>query len=167
MDDHLSFTPLIATHAVAASYVLLLGPVNILRRRRDRAHRVIGYSWAAMMVVTCLTSFGIFHGGVSWLHGLSAFTLFSVASGVWAITRGNRPAHRYNMVGSYVGTAIAFGFAAFVPDRRLSQLAHSDPLSLLVVAAIIVATAVSFALLIVGRNPASRTRAAATGDSLR
>src|SRR5690625_3508778 len=153
MDPSAGFTPLIALHAIAASYVLLLGPVNIFRRRRDRAHRVIGYSWAGMMVVTCLSSFGIFGDeGFSWLHGLSAYTLFSVGAGVWSVLNGNRLAHRYNMVGAYLGTAIAFGFAALIPQRRIPRFASDDPLGLALFALLIVATAAGFILAVLGRN---------------
>src|SRR5690625_322893 len=142
------FTPLIAVHAIAASYVLLLGPVNILRRQRDRAHRLIGYRWTAMMFVTCLSSFGIYRDGFSWLHGLSVFTLCSVTIGIVAVLRGNALAHRFNMTGSYLGTAVAFGFAAFMPGRALSRLALTDPLSLAFIGLLIVASGTGFVLLL-------------------
>ena len=47
-----AFTPVITLHAVAALTAVLLGPVQILRRRRDRAHRVIGAVWVSAIVVT-------------------------------------------------------------------------------------------------------------------
>lgn len=47
-----ALTPVITLHAVSALVVLLLGPFQILRRRRDRAHRILGGVWAAAMVVT-------------------------------------------------------------------------------------------------------------------
>src|SRR5699024_8573572 len=45
-----SFTPVITLHAIAATYVLLLGPLQILRRRRDLAHRIVGLSWLVAMI---------------------------------------------------------------------------------------------------------------------
>jgi len=150
MEPPTGFTPLIAIHAIAASYVLLLGPVNLLRRRRDRAHRLIGFGWTVMMLITCLSSFGIVRGGFSWLHALSLFTLYSVSAGVWAISRGNRFAHRFNMTGSYLGTATAFGFAILMPDRLLPQLALNNPLGLALTGTLVLATAVSFTLLATG-----------------
>lgn len=156
MPDAPVFPPLIITHAIAASYVLLLGPVNLLRRRRDRAHRLIGYGWTAMMLVTCLSSFAIFRGGFSWLHGLSVFTLFSVGAGIVAAARGNVPAHRYNMTGSYVGTVVAFAFAAFMPGRLIPRLALSDPLSLAFAGLLTGVSSVGFVLLVVGRGSGRR-----------
>lgn len=150
MADAAGFTPLIALHAVAAAYVLALGPVNIFRRRRDRIHRVIGYTWVVMMVVTCVSSFGIFGDeGLSWLHGLSAYTLFSVGAGLWSVLRSsNRLAHRYNMVGAYLGTLVAFLFAAAVPSRRIPQLALSDPASLALVVVLVLLTTVGYLLIL-------------------
>ena len=151
MDAVHGFTPLIAAHALAASLALLLGPVNIFRRRRDTAHRIIGYGWVAMMVLTCLTSFGIYPDGFSWLHGLAAYTLFSVGAGIWSVLHGNRIAHRYNMIGAYLGTLIAFGFAAFIPSRRIAQFAVNDPASLALIAVLLVAAAGGFVLAVLKR----------------
>jgi len=145
-------------HAIAASIALLLGPVNIFRRRRDRAHRIIGYGWVAFMVLTCATSFGIYPDGFTWLHGLAAYTLFSVGAGVWSILHGNRIAHRYNMIGAYIGTAVAFAFAAFIPSRRIAQFAVNDPASLALIALLLVAAAAGFVLIVLPRakrGPAS------------
>jgi uncharacterized membrane protein len=153
MDSAAGFTPLIAVHALAAAYVLLLGPVNVFRRQRDRVHRTIGYTWVAVMVITCLSSFGIFGAeGFSLLHGLSAYTLFSVGAGIWSVMRGNRLAHRYNMVGAYLGTLVAFLFAAAVPSRRIPQLALDDPASLLLIAVLVLLTSSGYLLLLFRRD---------------
>lgn len=123
-----AFTPLIAVHAVAALYVLVLGPFQILRRRRDLAHRIIGLSWVSAIVVTCVTSFFMIPTeGVSWLHALSAWTLVCMAIALIAVRRGVIPVHRGFMVGSYIGTVIAFAFAALVPARRIPQLLQHEP----------------------------------------
>lgn len=123
-----SFTPVIALHAVAATYVLLLGPLQILRRRRDLAHRVLGVSWLAAMVTVCVSSFWIAPDGFSWLHGLSIWTLVCMVAAIAGIRRGSVPVHRGFMVGSYLGTLAAFSFAAFVPSRLIPQLLRSEPL---------------------------------------
>ncbi|WP_114853373.1 DUF2306 domain-containing protein [Brachybacterium sp. YJGR34] len=123
-----TFTPVIAAHAICALYVLLLGPVQILRRRRDRAHRLLGTSWVAAMVLVCATSFAIMPDGFSWLHGLSIWTLVCLVLAITAIRRGSVPVHRGFMVGSYLGTLAAFSFAALVPARLIPRLLQSDPL---------------------------------------
>lgn len=119
---------LLVSHVVAALFVLVIGPAQILRRRRDRIHRTMGYLWVAAMYYVCLSSFWIVSGGhFSWLHGLSAFTLVTVTLGLISAIRRNIPAHRGNMVGSYIGTAIAFGFAVAAPGRAIPRLLATDP----------------------------------------
>ena len=74
MNSH-SWTTLVATHAVGASLAMVLGGVQVGRRRRgDRPHRVIGRVWLALMYFTALSSFWIQQirpGNFSWIHALS------------------------------------------------------------------------------------------------
>ncbi|QIN29325.1 DUF2306 domain-containing protein [Brevibacterium luteolum] len=121
----------VVIHASAAFLVLIIGPVNIFRPRRDAVHRVLGRTWVGLMYLTCASSF--FFGlddGFTFLHGLSVFTTVSVTLGVWMIARGNKRGHIGNMVGSYIGTFIAFGFAAFVPTRLIWTTAVTNPVAL-------------------------------------
>lgn len=123
-----ALTPVITLHALAATYVLLLGPLQILRRRRDLAHRLLGASWVAAILTVCISSFWITPDGFSWLHGLSLWTLVCMVAAILGIRAGNVGIHRGFMVGSYLGTLIAFAFAALVPARLIPQLLRSEPL---------------------------------------
>jgi uncharacterized membrane protein len=124
----MDWNPLLAAHVVAALYALVVGPINLLRRQRDRTHRRLGYSWAASMYFVCGSSFWIVTDGrFSWLHGLSAFTILTVSLGIAGAVRGNAVAHRMNMIGSYLGLLAAFLFAATVPSRAIPRLLVSDP----------------------------------------
>ncbi|WGH89956.1 hypothetical protein QDX23_07365 [Auritidibacter ignavus] len=121
----------VVVHASAAFLVLIIGPVNIFRPRRDAVHRVLGRTWVGLMYLTCGSSF--FFGledGFTFLHGLSVFTTVTVTLGVWMIVSGSRRGHIGNMVGSYIGTLIAFGFAAFVPTRLIWTTAVTSPVAL-------------------------------------
>lgn len=142
--NHLISSPVLILHIVAALFALAVGPFNLVRRKRDRTHRMLGRTWVTAMVVTALTSFGIQQPfwALSGLHALSAWTIISLALGVVAIRRGNVRAHRGNMVGSYLGLWAAFLFAALVPTRTLSQVTAAAPLT--------VATTVLVILLAVG-----------------
>lgn len=138
----MDWSPLIAAHAIAALYVLVLGPLNILRRRRDRTHRIIGYTWVGSMYFVCISSFWIVPDGhFSWLHGLSAFTLISVTLGLISAIRRNIVAHRANMIGSYIGLAVAFAFAVTAPGRAIPRVLAEDPATAVVVSAIVLLTA--------------------------
>ncbi|GAB96768.1 putative membrane protein [Kineosphaera limosa] len=152
-------TAVIAAHAVAATVVITLGPINLLRRRRDAAHRLIGRVWAAAMAITCVSAFGIRPDGLTWLHGLAAFTLLSIAVGIVNIRRRNVRGHRANMVGAYFGTLIAFGFAALAPDRLIARMATDSPLALLGITALILASCAAFASLAMAPGRAAQTQA--------
>ncbi|GAB3658262.1 DUF2306 domain-containing protein [Zhihengliuella somnathii] len=132
-------------HAVAALFVLVLGPVQFIRRPRDRVHRYLGRAWLGAMVVTCASSFGIMPDGFGWLHGLSLFTLASVATG-WIMARRKQwSTHAGCMIGAYVGTAIAFVFAAAVPTRTIRMTLASDPgIVLAIVGGVVALAAVAF-----------------------
>jgi uncharacterized membrane protein len=127
-----SWTILISLHALAASYSLIFGAVNLLRRNKGGSvHRIIGRIWAAAMYVVVLTSFGIrtIDGGFNWLHALSVLTFCTLTAGLWAIWKRNIRAHRSFMTGSYFGLIGAFVGVLVVPSRRIPQLAiHELPL---------------------------------------
>ncbi|NKX55591.1 DUF2306 domain-containing protein [Arthrobacter mobilis] len=142
---------LIATHAVAAGYVLVLGPLNIFRRAKDTVHKAVGFTWVGAMYYVCISSFWITHdGGFSWLHGLSAFTLLTVTLGLISAIRGNIAAHRGNMIGSYLGTATAFAFATLAPGRRIPALLAEDPATLAFAAALVLASSAALFLTLRG-----------------
>lgn len=126
-----SWTPLIATHAAAATTALLLGGYQLARRvKGDPVHRRVGWLWVAAMTFVATSSFAIRevrHGQLSWLHLLSVVTLVSLILGIVRIRRGNIAGHRAAMRGSYYGLLGAAIGAAVVPDRRIPTLAVTDP----------------------------------------
>ncbi|MFB0840471.1 MULTISPECIES: DUF2306 domain-containing protein [unclassified Arthrobacter] len=127
-----SWTVLITLHSIAASYALIFGAVNLLRRTKGGSlHRIVGRIWAVAMYVVVLTSFGIrtIDGGFNWLHALSVLTFCTLTAGLRAIRKGNIRAHRSFMTGSYFGLVGAFVGVVAVPSRRIPQLAiHELPL---------------------------------------
>lgn len=141
-----SWNVLLASHVVAALFVLAIGPVQIFRRHRDRVHRSMGYLWIAAMYYVCFSSFWIVSDGhFSWLHGLSAFTIVTVTLGLVSAVRGNIKSHLGNMVGSYVGIAVAFIFAVSVPGRAIPRLLEEDlPTALYVSALVALSVAVIY-----------------------
>jgi uncharacterized membrane protein len=156
---------LLVSHVVAALFVLAVGPVQIFRRRRDRIHRTMGLLWVAAMYYVCVSSFWIVsEGHFTWLHGLSAFTLLTVTMGLLAAIRANIRSHRGNMVGSYIGIAVAFAFAVGAPGRAIPRLLAEDaPTAVYVAGLVVLSVAVVFFSLKRGGTPrqaAPRRRAA-------
>lgn len=141
--DH-PWSVLIAVHAIAASYSLLFGAFQLLRRRKGgKLHKIIGRIWVAAMYLVCITSFGIqtLNGGFSWLHGLSLLTIVTVSVGLWAAITRKIPAHKSFMTGSYFGIIGAFVGVIAVPSRRIPSMAVENPLGLAIWVAILALTA--------------------------
>ncbi|QPR39072.1 DUF2306 domain-containing protein [Brevibacterium casei] len=149
-----TLTPVIAIHAIAALYVLLLGPVQIFRRRRDTAHRILGAGWVTAIVTVCVSSFWIMPNGFTWLHGLSIWTLVCVAAAITAIRLGSVRVHRHFMIGAYIGTLIAFVFASIIPARLIPQMLRSEPLVVIVTVLAVAATVTVFVRVVTVRAKA-------------
>jgi uncharacterized membrane protein len=153
------WTVLIALHAVGATAALGLGGYLILRRRKgDLLHRRIGRIWMADMYWVAFSSFGIKRlspGHFSWIHGLSAWTIFSLTMAIWA-ARGHRiQQHRGWVLGTYGGLVGAGIAAAAFPTRLLPQTAVHHPLWLVVglmSATILAAVAIELAALLPARG---------------
>jgi uncharacterized membrane protein len=153
-----AWTLLLVTHVAAALTSVLLGVVQLLRRKGDARHRHLGRVWVVLMLWTAASSFWIRHlrdGAFSWLHVLSLVTLVTVTLGVVNIRRGNVQGHRGNMVGSWVGSGAAMLFALAVPTRMIPTFAVDEPLGAL--AALAAVTALVAVLVLVGDLLARRT----------
>jgi uncharacterized membrane protein len=74
------------------------------------------------MLVAAISSFWIRRDGFSWIHGLSAFTIFSVCAGVYCARRGRRRAHLGWMTGAFLGSVGAGVGAVAGPGRMLHVL---------------------------------------------
>lgn len=113
---------LVWAHLATIGIALGLTPVMMLRRRGDARHRRLGRVWVAAMLATALLSFGIrTHGGLSWIHALSVFTL-GAAPLVWiTAARHEVAAHRRAVRGLTTGALLVAGFFTFPFDRLLGH----------------------------------------------
>ena len=125
------WTPLLVSHVVAALTSVVLGGYQLWRRPRgDARHRLLGRTWAVLLLWTAITSFwirDINEGAFSWLHVLSVVTLVTVTLGVVNARRGNVQAHRGNMVGSWLGAVGAMLAAIAIPGRMIPTYAVAEP----------------------------------------
>ena len=84
-------------HLVTALLALGLGTANLVLAKGTRRHRVVGAVWITAMLCVTVSSFWIReinHGALSWIHGLTVWTLFSMCVAVFAIRTGARPTAR-------------------------------------------------------------------------
>ncbi|NRQ40295.1 DUF2306 domain-containing protein [Nonomuraea sp. NN258] len=108
----------LVSHAVPASLLLLLGPLQFvpaLRARHPRLHRVVGRVYVVNVVIAAVTAvlsatFSVsgFPAQVAF-YLLAAAWLYSLARAYLAIRRGQVPLHRVWMIRNY-----ALSFAAVV-----------------------------------------------------
>lgn len=108
---------IIQIHTLAAMISLgLLFPITWLTKG-TLLHRRLGWIWAISMVVVCVSSFGITHAGrYSWIHVLSAISLFSLALGIIARRRGRIRSHQRLMTGAALGL-LGAGIFTLLPGR--------------------------------------------------
>ncbi|MFW2542531.1 DUF2306 domain-containing protein [Primorskyibacter sp. 2E107] len=129
-DPILTAPLVIQIHAAAATLSLVLGPVALLRKRRDRVHRLTGYTWVMAMALTALSSFGIHGFGIigplSPLHLLAVLVLFSLWQGMRYILAGNVAGHRATMQGLYWRGVVVAGLFNFLPGRTVSRMVLPD-----------------------------------------
>lgn len=112
-------SPWLALHLATVIPALPLGAYVMIRRKGDRLHRMFGRTWAILMIVTAIASFGVQSAGhLSWIHILSVLVLFSVPRGVVMAMRGRIDAHRRIMTNVYIGLIVA-GLFVFLPGRLL------------------------------------------------
>ena len=114
----------IGVHLTMALLALALGSVVLLRPKGTPIHKLCGRVWVALILVVAIGSFGIREisgdDSLSWIHILSAWTIFAVASGFIAIRRGHVARHKGFMIGSFCGL-VGAGIFAMVPGRMVGD----------------------------------------------
>ena len=110
-------------HLITALMAIGLGLVNLLLAKGTPLHRLMGWLWMGLMLCATLSSFLIHEvhppHGWSWLHGLTLWTLVSMAWSIAALWQGNVRRHANFMKGTMIG-AITAGTAALAPGRFLA-----------------------------------------------
>lgn len=110
----------LTVHLATVLPALPLGAVVLIRRKGDRTHRLLGRLWAVLMMVAAASSFGLHSltGHLSWIHGLSAFTLAAIPRAVLLAMRGDIVRHRRAMSMVFLALVIA-GCFTLLPGRLL------------------------------------------------
>ncbi len=132
----MTLTPLLTApimvqiHVCAALLAIVLEPAALLRRSRDRWHRVFGYAWVGAMAVTALSSFGI-RGTllpipVSPIHALSVVTICRLWQGIKAVREGRITDHQRDMRSLYFWAMGVAGLFTFLPGRRMNAVFFAD-----------------------------------------
>lgn len=111
-------------HLATIAAALVLTPILLLRRRGDRTHRRLGWTWAALMFGTALISFKIrlnTPGELSWIHLLSVLTIVLVPTIVLSARKHRIGLHRNFARGTVIGALLLAGFFTFPFERLLGR----------------------------------------------
>lgn len=115
--------PLVQAHTLAATLAIVLGSAQFILSKGGRRHRWLGRAWVLLLALAALTSLGIHgiraFGSLSWIHGLSVLTLIVLFAGVRHARAGRIEAHRWTMVGLFVGALLITGLFTLVPGRLM------------------------------------------------
>lgn len=135
--DPLTTAPLaVQVHVVAAGLALLIGPLALYRRRRDRVfdgmHRVLGRVWVVAMAVLAISALFIpavvlpVLGPFGPIHLFVIWTLVSLTRGMRAIFRRDVARHQAEMRALYWQALGITGLLTLLPGRRLNAVLFGD-----------------------------------------
>jgi uncharacterized membrane protein len=127
LEPLLSASPLIQMHALAAFLALLIGAVQLFRKKGDAPHRRLGTLWVALMAIVALSSFFIWTirlwGLFSPIHLISIFTLVMLWRGVRFARAHNIRMHQRTMQFTYLLALVVTGLFTFLPGRIMNRVA--------------------------------------------
>jgi uncharacterized membrane protein len=123
----MSLEPLLSTpgvvqvHAFAAMAAFALGAVQLGAPKGTLPHRIVGWTWVALMALIAVSSFWIHDirmvGPFSAIHLLSIFTLAMLPLAVMHARRHRVVQHRNAMISIFLGALVIAGLFTLLPGR--------------------------------------------------
>jgi len=123
--------PHILIHALAAAAALLVGIVQFAGAKGTHAHRLLGWTWIALMGVVAATSVLIRDRGMPNLAGFTPIHLFTVLTLATLplialrARRHNVRGHRRAAIFLFVGALVIAGLFTLMPGRRIGHMLWS------------------------------------------
>jgi len=118
--------PIITVHALAAVAAIALGPLVLLRQRRDRLHRWAGYLWVGVTALAAVSALGIHEvrllGPFSPIHLLIGLVAVNLVRGIIAARAGRTALHGRIMAQIYIFGLALPGALTLVPWRRMNAV---------------------------------------------
>ena len=123
---------LVYAHAALALLAVPLGLYIFINKKGTKQHRILGRTWATILVIVSLTAVfiqTIKQGQYSLIHLLIPWTLGSLIYSIWNIKKFKKTkierykyAHMYSMTGVYVGALLVAGLFTLMPGRFFHQI---------------------------------------------
>jgi uncharacterized membrane protein len=114
--------PIVWLHLGVIMLALAITPFQLVRRRGDLWHRLLGWVWAASLFGTAIISFAIRDindGGFSFIHILSIVTAVNVPLLVFAARHHQIARHRTAVRSLVTGALLIAGYFTLMPGRIL------------------------------------------------
>ncbi|WKL58195.1 DUF2306 domain-containing protein [Asticcacaulis sp. ZE23SCel15] len=112
----------IQIHIAAAASAFVIGLVQFLGPKGKMPHRILGWIWVGLMLITAISSFfirEINQGSFSLIHLLSGWTAVSSPMIIYAARKGNIKQHRNAAISLFMGGLIIAGALTFMPGRLM------------------------------------------------
>jgi uncharacterized membrane protein len=123
----LNAAPVIQIHAFAAIAAFAVGVVQLAAAKGTIRHRLIGWSWAVLMLTVAFSSLFIHEirlwGAWSPIHLLSILVLVTLPLAIWAARRHDVRRHRNAMAALFMGALVVAGAFTFLPGRIMHAVA--------------------------------------------
>jgi len=123
----LDATVVIQVHAFAAITAFAIGVAQLAAPKGTIPHRLIGWSWAALMLTVAVSSLFIHQirlwGPWSPIHLLSILVLVTLPLAVLHARRHEVSRHRKAMLGLFTGALVIAGVFTFLPGRIMHNVA--------------------------------------------
>lgn len=129
--------PIVFFHLVTALGALVLGIFLMLRRKGTGSHRVLGWTWVALMGSTAIASAFIRDynlpnlAGFTPIHFFTVFVGYMLPRGIWHARQGNVIAHRKTMRGLFRGACVIAGLFTLLPGRFLGSVLWKNVMPLI------------------------------------
>ena len=120
----------IQIHAFAAIAAFAVGVVQLTATKGTIPHRLIGWSWAVLMLTVALSSLFI-HEILLWgpwspIHLLSILVLVTLPLALLHARRREVSRHRMAMLGLFTGALVIAGVFTFLPGRIMHSVAFGS-----------------------------------------
>ncbi|KAA1194342.1 DUF2306 domain-containing protein [Pseudohalioglobus sediminis] len=122
----MAYMHLVYLHLFTVVPCIFIGAFLLFSTKGTPIHKSLGKIYMALMVFTAILALFMpafvgptlfSHFGL--LHLLSVVVLFSVASALAAIRRGDISSHRKHMIGLYIGGILIAGSFTLMPGRTI------------------------------------------------
>jgi len=116
-------------HLVLVLVAFVIGTWMMARPKGTMPHKALGRVYVVLLMASAISTFwirGLGHGGFSFLHLLSLFVLLALPFAIVMARLGRVQAHRYTMIGVYVGGIWVAGLLTLLPGRVLHRAAFGS-----------------------------------------